>query len=218
MLASDLNNPEFAGAINPDSRLAVRFYSKPMQNNFRTAQEGRPIFEDRDFVRIEVPGDRTSIIDTFAMPEHQERFPIQWARYKNNKGDPQEVGTPLSQWPLITASQAEELKALKFRTVDAIATASDAQLQNIGMIGGMAPTAMRLRAQAFLAAAKDTAFPQNQAAEIAKRDEEIAEMKAQIARLNEIAMAPPAPEEAPRKRRGAPKGGWPKKKVEEAST
>ena len=79
MLASDLNNPEFVGASNPDARLSVVFFSKPLKNNFRTEQEGRPIFDDCDMVRIYVPGDDKNIVETFVRDDHKRRFPLQWA-------------------------------------------------------------------------------------------------------------------------------------------
>ena len=37
---------------NPDSRLNVKFYQKAIQNEFKTALEGRPIMEMRDFIII----------------------------------------------------------------------------------------------------------------------------------------------------------------------
>jgi hypothetical protein len=158
MLASDLNNPEFAGPINPDSRLAVIFYSKPVVNEFESEKQGRPIFRDVDFVRIMVPGDSTLTVDTFAREDHKKRFPLQWAHYQNKHGgDSREMGTPLTEWQRITRSQAEELRALKFFTVESIATASDAQLQKIGMIAGMSPYSFRDHAVRDLKASQGSA-------------------------------------------------------------
>lgn len=172
MLASDAQNPEFAGAHNPDSRLSVRFYSRPVQNMVETQKQGRPIFEDRDYVQIFLPGDSLNCPDKPVTDEHIARFPLHWAHYKNTRGDSREIGTPLSQWPLLTASQVEELKAIKFYTVESIAGASDAQIANIGMCGGMNPMSFRSRAQAFLQAAQNSALPQQQAEEIEKLRQE----------------------------------------------
>lgn len=173
MLASDDANPNFAGARDPDATLSVRFYNKAVQNNFKTGRESRPIFEDVVYVHIETPGNDKNIIDTPARDHHKERFPRQWAHYMNTHGtEMTEIGTPLEAWPLITAAQAEELKALKFRTVEHIANASDLNISAIGMIGGMAATSFRARAQAFLEAAKDTALAQIQAEELARMKEE----------------------------------------------
>lgn len=162
MLASDLNNPEFVGATNPDSRLSVMFFSKPLQNNFKTEQEGRPIFDDCDMVRIYVPGDDKNIVETFVREDHKRRFPLQWAHYQNKmQGDQRLAGkTPINQWPRITPGQAEELRALKFLSVEDVANASDTSLQSIGMIAGMSPYAFREAAQRFLKLASDESAAQ----------------------------------------------------------
>lgn len=169
MIASDQNNPEFVGAHNPDSRLAVRFYERAVRNDFMTQKEGRPIFATADYVEINVPGDNTLTLDVPVNQDHKNRFPIQWARYQNAKGagvDGQIVGTPLEQWPQIDRAQAAELKALKFLTVDSVADASDAQLQRIGMIAGMSPHAFRDKARRFLNVAHGVAEVNNRAEEI----------------------------------------------------
>lgn len=168
---------------NPDSRLNVKFYQKAVQNNFKTALEGRPIMEMADFILIEVPGNQTLTIDTFVSETDKERFPVQWARYQNEKVDGDIEGTLLHDWPVLNAATAAELKHFKFYTVEQIANASDAQLNTIGMAAGMSPLALRDKAKAFLASAKDTALVQQQADELRKRDEELSAVKAQLAEL-----------------------------------
>lgn len=168
--------------------LAVRFYSKELQNEFLTAKEGRPISYMADFVRIEIPGNQLSIIDTFVNNSHKAQFPTQWALYLNEKADgnhnPDNVqGTLLRDWPLLNAAQATELKHFKFYTVEQIANASDQQLMAIGMTAGMSPLALRDKAKAFLENAKDSSFAQKQAEELKLREQEIADLKDQMARL-----------------------------------
>lgn len=183
-LASDMDSNEFIGAQNPDGLLHVRFYSKPVEQPFLSEKEGRPIFKDADFVKIHTPGNQYSVIDTFVTEEHKSRFPMQWARYQNGKqGDDQMVGTPLSQWPMLTASQAEELKALKFFTVEMIAGASDERIATVGMSVGMAPAAFREKARRYLTVAKDTADSDKVTDELKKRDDQIALMQKQIEEL-----------------------------------
>ena len=175
MYQTDLNNP--------DSRLNVKFYQRAINNEFKSALEGRPIMEMRDFILIEVPGDNLTVIDTFAVDEHKERFPVQWARYQNEKTDGDIEGTLLHDWPVLNAAIAAELKHFKFYTVEQVAAASDAQLNTLGMAAGMSPLALRDKAKAYLGSAKDTALVQQQADELSKRDEIIARMEAQIAEL-----------------------------------
>jgi hypothetical protein len=193
MLASDDANTQFTGARNPDDILAVNFYIKPVKDNFSSEKEGKPIFVDTVYVKIMTPGNNLNIIDTPAETRHQVRFPRQWAAFQNQQIQPV-TGMPLSEWPAIERSRAEELKYMKFFTVEQIAGCSDLQAQSLGMDGH----SLRERAKAFLATAKDTALPQAQAAEIERlkaegkaRDEAHAKEMAELRELIGKATAKP---------------------------
>ena len=160
-----------------DSRLAVQFYKKSMKQEDASDEAGRPIFKEFDFVRIMIPGDNLTEIDTYAQESHKQRFPRQWAHYQNQvAGHEDIIGTPLDQWPQVTRSQAEELRGLKFYTVEAIADCSDQQLQRIGMVAGMSPHNFRLKAKAFLNLANDSA-------EVAQRESELQALKEENAKI-----------------------------------
>ena len=160
-----------------DSRLAVQFYKKSMKQEDASNEAGRPIFKEFDFVRIMIPGDNLTEIDTYAQDSHKQRFPRQWAHYLNQTAGHEDiVGTPLDQWPQVTRSQAEELRGLKFYTVEAIADCSDQQLQRIGMVAGMSPHNFRLKAKAFLNLANDSA-------EVAQRESELQALKEENAKI-----------------------------------
>ena len=163
-----------------DSRLQVRFYKRPVHQEQESLAAGRPIYKEFDFVHICVAGDSLTEIDTYALANHKARFPIQWANYMNRVGadDQEVVGTPVSEWPLVSKSQAEELRAMKFHTVEAIASASDQQLQRMGMAAGMSPYAFRDKAKAFLNLATN-------AAETDKREQEINALKEELAKKDE---------------------------------
>ena len=162
---------------NADSRLQVRFYKRSVHQEQESMDAGRPIFKDFDFVQICVAGDSLTEIDTYALASHRTRFPIQWANYMNRQGanDQEVVGTPVTEWPLVSKSQAEELRAMKFQTVESIANASDQQLQRMGMAAGMSPFAFRDKAKAFLNLATN-------AAETDKREQEINALKEELAK------------------------------------
>jgi hypothetical protein len=177
---------------NPDSRLNVKFYQRAINNEFKSNLEGRPIMEMADFIIIEVPGDNLTVIDTFAVDEHKKRFPVQWARYQNEKTDGDIEGTLLHDWPILNAAVAAELKHFRFYTVEQIAAASDAQLNTLGMAAGMSPLGLRDKAKAFLSSAKGSALVQQQADELRKRDEELAAIKAQLAELTNTMNQPKA--------------------------
>ena len=162
---------------NADSRLQVRFYKRPVQQEQESLEAGRPIYKEFDFVHICVAGDTLTEIDTYVLPSHKTRFPIQWANYMNRQGanEPEVIGTPVAEWPLVSKSQAEELRAMKFYTVESIANASDQQLQRLGMAAGMSPYAFRDKAKAFLNLATN-------AAETDKRESEINSLKEELAK------------------------------------
>jgi hypothetical protein len=156
-----------------DARLAVQFYKKSVKQDIASDEAGRPIFKEFDFVRIMIPGDNLTEIDTYAQESHKQRFPRQWAHYQNQVANHEDIiGTPLEQWPQVTRSQADELRGLKFHTVESIADCSDQQLQRIGMVAGMSPYNFRLKAKAFLNLANDSA-------EVAQREAELQALKAE---------------------------------------
>ncbi len=181
-------NPEYNGARNPDDALWVRFYSQPRHNEFKSDQEQRPVFDDVVYVEIHTPGNNLNIIQTPARDIHKQRFPRQWANFKNTNGeDGDKNGTPLSAWPVLTPAFFYFMGHMYFYTVEQIAFASDDQIQKIGMHVGMSPIQFRLRANNFLKLAKDSAINDKQAAEIAAlkakdeaRDKEMAELRAML--------------------------------------
>jgi hypothetical protein len=163
-----------------DSRLAVQFYKKSVKQDIASDEAGRPIFKEFDFVRIMIPGDNLTEIDTYAQESHKQRFPRQWAHYQNQVSNHQDIiGTPLDQWPQVTRSQADELRGLKFHTVESIADCSDQQLQRIGMVAGMSPHNFRLKAKAFLNLANDSAEVASREAEMQALREENDKIKAE---------------------------------------
>jgi hypothetical protein len=162
---------------NADNSLYVTFYKKAVEIADETAAQGRPIYRECDFVRIMVPGNSLSEIDTIARDDHKNRFPVQWARYVNTQGESENIqGTPITEWPLVSVSQAEELRGLKFYTVESIANASDLVIQKIGMAAGMSPYEFRNKAKTFLNLANETA-------EIAKKEEQITHLQEENAKI-----------------------------------
>lgn len=211
MLASDLNNPEFANPQNPDSLLNVSFYTKALSNDWKTQQEGRPMFDEVVMVRIIPPGDALNIIDTVAGDHHKKRFPRHWEMYERMHGTGNlQSGTPLEQWPMLGVATVAQLKAMMFTTVESIAGSPDEKLIRMGMAGGMSPYALRDQAKRFLAVAHDASVV-NHAEEEAKklRDEmqaqaqqhaeQLAAMQAQMQGLMAAIQQPQPAERVKRK-------------------
>ncbi len=208
MLASDEANPAFIGARDPDAALIVHFYIKPVENPFKTAKEKRPIFEDVIYVRIDVPGVKDMQVDRAAHSGDQKRFPKQYQHFVNmTQGDAREIGTPLTEWPILTRSQAEEFRALKFFTIESVANASDLNINNMGMMGGMSPFALREKARDFLKVAAAQAIPDQLAQVLADN----AMLKEQLAKLLPNA-APQETASKPLTAVTAPAGAAPRKR------
>jgi hypothetical protein len=176
--------------MGADSRLAVQFYNRAVKNEPKSLEAGRPIFEDKIYIKIVVPGDNLSEIDRPMYNEDKQRFPKHWYDFQNRHGDDEVVtGTPLEEWALLTKGQAEELKGLKFRTVESIANCADSQLQRIGMIAGMSPHSFREKAKSFLNVAQSSADVEKREAELQalrEANEQVkAEADAKLAKMQE---------------------------------
>ena len=72
---------------NANSRLAVYFHKKLRQNTDRTAQEGRPIFDELVYIKKMIPGDNLNVIDRPMYESDKGEFPLQWAHFVNKQGD-----------------------------------------------------------------------------------------------------------------------------------
>lgn len=171
--------------FNADEQLQVEFY---------IAKDVDPKWDGKPFVRINIPGDKTTIIEQPVTEEHKKRFPRQYLYFqmKQNEQDAPAIGTSLDVWFTdgngdITRGHIEELRILKFQTVEQIASASDAQLQRIGMGG----TGLREKAKAFLAR-RNRSETENQLDETKKQ---LAELQAQMAAL--MARKPGRPKREP---------------------
>ncbi len=161
--------------------LHVEFYIESVQRAFKSEEAGRPIFEDVEFIKILIPGDKNFSPEREATEADKQRFPLEYARFKNGmKESEQAIGTPLSQWPAMTRSMAKEFNAMNVFTVEQLAGMSDQGKQAFGM-GALEWSA---KAKAYMDAAGGGAAIEKYAAEneSLKRDMEI--MRQQIAELS----------------------------------
>lgn len=162
-----------------DNKLYVTFYIRPVMNNFKSSEAGRPIFEEKEYIRIIVPGDSKTTVDCPVTDEFRMRFEKQYDKFK--KGLEQAVeGTPLEMWPQMTVGLCAELKAMNVSTVEQLASLDDGKAQKI-----MGNYDLRRKAQAFLDAAQGEAANNKMVAELTKRDDEITLLKQQMQQLLE---------------------------------
>lgn len=177
-------------ASGADSALWVEFENSMVLNAFKSEQEGRPIHEDIVLTKIRVPGNSTLEISRPLLEEDKRRFPLQWAHFMNTQGQGEAVtGTPIAELPGISRAVVENLRALKFHTVEQVAQASDASIGNLQMTVGMAPLAFRDRCQRYLSAASDNAVSTKLEHELAERDAKLAAMEGMMKQMQETLKA-----------------------------
>lgn len=164
------NESRFAG----DERLYIEFFREPMMNPGKSRESGRAVYEERDFVRIHVPGDKTSVVVKPMNEFYAQRFRTRYEKWKAGK-DEAIVGTPLTALPGMTPAKVEEYKYFKVVTIEQLAEAPDGLGQKF-----MSFHADKQRAKSFLEVAKGNAPIEKMNAELAKRDEEIEMLKTQV--------------------------------------
>lgn len=171
-------------ADNPDDTLWVEFYTEAVEHPNKSLEAGRPIFEDREFVKIKFPADNKRVHTAPAHEMHYvshmktqmtyaKRFPKHYAVFKEENAD-FVVGTTLDAAPFLTPAKRAELRAQNVRTVEQLANLPDSALRKLGM----GARDMVEQAQAFLKAADSTS--------------EIADLRRQLAALQAQMAAPAA--------------------------
>lgn len=147
------------------------FMTKPVYNEIKSKESGRPIFDEVEMVECWFSGSRTDRPRFEVTDEHRERWPKEYAAFKSGSKTA-ESGTPLEHWPQMTVGKVMELKALGVLSVESLAAMPDANLGNLG------PKARELREQA-------RTYLQNAAgnADTSKMAAEIESLKAKIERM-----------------------------------
>lgn len=149
LLASDLNNPAFVGAVNPDSMLSVEFFFHEQEDVHKSEKAGKLIrLPKQPYIRIQQPGDHTSIMESPVTERHKQRWPDKWLYFQisNNmvEGAAEIPGWKIDEWTHLNPDQVRELKHMRFTVVEQLANASDSQCQKIGMDGMPLREAARL--------------------------------------------------------------------------
>jgi len=172
-------------------KVSVEFRMDSVLSQFQSDQQGHPVYVEKPFITVVIPGSGNTIIDTVADEMYQKRFPEQWARFKAGQETDAITGWRLESWPQVNTAQVKTLKYMGVHTVEQLADLSDSACQSLGM-GTME---LRVKAKAALNAARSGADTERLAAESSRMAEEMAAMRAELADLRA------AKEEAPRRGR-----------------
>ena len=179
----EYNHNDFnAQQAEQDRALLVKFYTAPLKNEEKSLTEGRPIFDDVDMIEIRVRGTKDNIVQRPVRPDDKQRFRDAWRTHQDGEKAVQS-GTPLSQWPVMSTSQVEEMKYLGFVTVEQIAEAND------GVVAGIPGLqTLKNKAKAFIEFSKGAAPLEKMQADLAARDNELETLRRQLAE-NQAALA-----------------------------
>ena len=181
----DTPNPDdftTSAASAQDEQLMVKFFYKEVQNKAASLKEGRPIFREKEYIEIRIPGKRDAQACRPASHADKQRFPRHYEAFQKRVEAPAE-GTPLTEWPVITRSLAEQLTFINVKTVEQLASVNDAHIGPI--MGGYG---FRDKAKAWL-----------ERAGAERVEEEKVDLLARIASLetqlqSQAPLAPVAPE------------------------
>lgn len=176
-LSGDYVSEDLAEAHDADRSLVVRFTLEARPDAEKSVEAGRAIYRDREYISILIPGDKTLSVFRPTIPSDKNRFPRQYAAFKNSQGE-SIIGTPLIGWPQVTEAQRKELDYFNIRTVEQLANVADGFASNM-----MGVQALKQAAQKFIAQSKDSAIVNKLNTELAQRDTLLATMQEQMAAM-----------------------------------
>lgn len=165
---------------NPNAgneKLFVTFDLYPRLNQGKSDAEARPVYDEVEYIRKIVPGDKQNEVHRPATDLDRRQFARQYADFKAGTREAQS-GTPLKEWPAISASQAKELAHFHVYTVEQLANLSDANVQNVGPVRGL-----QQKARDYLEKAAGNAPMEKMRAELTEKDNRIATMEKQMAEM-----------------------------------
>jgi hypothetical protein len=150
MLKEAIIDRDGNASYGDDRGLLVEFVKHPVFQEYISEQSGRIQYSEEDFIRIDFPGDRTKSVFKAVNPaEHPFRFPRQWAAFLAQSEQVPD-GTPVTEWAVLSRSEALNLKGMKIHTVESLAALPDTALQSF-----LGATELREKAKHWLAQAKD---------------------------------------------------------------
>lgn len=121
-----------ASAGATDDRLIVGFYKKSVLNAAQSRAEGRPVYEGRDFVKIQHPGETLNIVDRPAHDGDRQRWPQKWAHYQAGVTQIPD-GIPLSLLFPDKPQIVDMMRGYNIHTVEQLANLSGQAISTVGM-------------------------------------------------------------------------------------
>lgn len=114
-----------------DKRLRVKFFYEPFLQEADTKREGRPIYKDKEMIEIRVPGSK-DVMHFEASDHFKKRFSAHYEAFKNSNSEKIQ-GTPLDQFPFISASERKEFEYHNIYTAEQLINIADGYVDRIGL-------------------------------------------------------------------------------------
>jgi len=161
---------------DPDDVLVVLFKYFAKENEAKSLEAGRPIFDDLEVCEIRAPGSRdvkvfpaTSFSRWLDDPHtgrqvkqtYAERFAHQYRQFKA-QATQTKSGTPLEHAPFLSEGKRAELRAQNVYTVEQLAAIEGTELKNLGPFG----REMKNKAEEYIAEGKSSAPNRQMLAEL----------------------------------------------------
>ncbi len=127
-LANEFGENDFGrGRFAMDTGVHARFYTVAVKDESASAEHGRAIYKDVDFLEIIAAGNANNIVRRKASEEDTQRFSRQYAIFNRDKASTGEqlIGTPLVEVPWLIKSQVSELAYMHIQTLEQLANVDD---------------------------------------------------------------------------------------------
>ncbi len=167
-----------------DDRLIVGFYRKSIVNVHESRTQGKRICEDRDFVKIQHPGESLNIVDRPVQDSDKFRWPRQWAMFAEGKKQVPD-GIPVTLLYPDRPSITDTLIGYNIHTVEQLANLS---AHGIGTVG-MGCQEWVNKAVKYLEHAQKGVDFHRFNTEMAEKDQKIATLERQVSEMNAKMMA-----------------------------
>jgi len=175
--------------------LPASFSIEATHDEIASKEKGRPVYKDVEVIEIRVGRD---VIRHPVTDEDRRAYAKQYLAWKKGQSDEVVEGFPLGQWSAIPGKAlVRELAHFGIRTVEELATATDATLQLIGPHMGLRQKARDWVAEAEKQAPLQKLRDENASlqARLATLENMVAQQAKEIeaARNGTVQIAPPAP-------------------------
>jgi hypothetical protein len=157
-----------------DDSLLVRFFLHPELDELKSDEEGRPIYRDIEMVEIMSAGSR-DVLHKKSDDISRRRFRRQYEAFKSANSEVL-VGTPLGQFPFISASERKELEYFNIFTGEQLIAMPDGNIDKVGVNG----RDLIKKVKAFIELAKDTSIVSRMTSENESLKREMALIKEQM--------------------------------------